>query len=89
MKRRKTGGRRAGVPNQITKDIREHLNTILMEEIGNIPDLLNQIEDPEKKLLVLIKLLPFVAPKLKDTSLNIGGAFEEQPLFQITGMVIK
>lgn len=59
--RKKSGGRRKGTPNKSTREIREILSGILSDEIVNIPGYLNEI-DPEKRLHVIIKMLPYVIP---------------------------
>lgn len=63
--RDKTGGRRKGTPNKVTSDLRKELKNILSAEIERIPELLDQIEGAEKKLNLLIKLMPFVFPKIQ------------------------
>ncbi len=57
---------RKGIPNKVSFEIKESLRVVISNEIEMIPTLLDQIEDPEKKLLLLIKLLPFVVPKQKE-----------------------
>lgn len=61
----KTGGRQKGSLNKTTRDIRELLKGFLSAEIENIPGYLNEIP-AEKKLQIIIKLLPYVVPVLID-----------------------
>lgn len=64
-KRNKTGGRQKGTPNRSTGEIRSLLSGILCKEIEKIPKHLGVI-DPEKRLQILIKLLPYIIPVLSD-----------------------
>lgn len=66
----KTGGRTAGTPNKLTKEIREVFKALMVEQMETIPRLLNSIENPEKKLDFLIKLLPFILPKVENVSIS-------------------
>ena len=61
----KKGGRKQGIPNKSTKQIRELLNIVLQEEIGRVPEHFNAITDPKQRLDALAKLLPFIAPKMQ------------------------
>lgn len=61
----KTGGRQKGTPNKSTREIRSILSGILTKEIERIPKYLNEI-DPEKKMQLLIKLLPYILPVYPD-----------------------
>lgn len=69
MKNQKTGGRVKGTPNKITKEMRIALTRILDNELDKIPELLSKIKDPEKKLILLTKFLPFVMPKITESTL--------------------
>lgn len=76
-KRKKTGGRKAGTPNKVTKSVRESLRDALTGYInGNneknyslFTDLM-QIEEPAGRLAMVSKFLPYVAPKLQSVSFN-------------------
>ncbi len=61
-KGKKTGGRRNGTPNKLTLELRD----LLTAKITEIPELLEQIEDPQTRLNYLIKLVPYVLPKPKE-----------------------
>ena len=75
---KKTGGRQKGTPNIITSEIRDNLKSILDSEIKQIPSLLNEL-DTEKRLNLLVKLLPYVLPRLE--SVSITNEQENTPLF--------
>jgi hypothetical protein len=62
----KTGGRTKGTPNKSTKELRESLKSILQQEIEQIPELLSQIEDPEKRLMLTVRLMPYVMPVARE-----------------------
>lgn len=59
----KTGGRTAGTENKTTKEIRAVLKGVINNELLNIESLLCGLQSKERLELV-IKLMPFVLPKL-------------------------
>ena len=59
----KTGGRTAGTPNRLTKELRAALKDLLHQELQNLPDHLNKLE-PKDRLDILIKMLPYALPKI-------------------------
>jgi hypothetical protein len=67
---KKFGGRTVGTPNKLTKEIREVFKALMVEQMEAIPGLLNSIDNPEKKLDFLIKLLPFILPKVENVSIS-------------------
>lgn len=58
----KTGGREAGTPNRLTKELRTTLKNILFEEFENLPSQLDKLK-PKERIELMIKLLPFALPK--------------------------
>lgn len=71
-KRKKTGGRKAGTPNKVTKSVRESLRDALTGYINGINEKnyslftdLMQIQEPAGRLAMVAKFLPYVAPKLR------------------------
>ena len=68
---RKYGGRQKGTPNKITNELRKKLKIIVSDELDNIGEILNELEAKER-LDIVIKLMPFVFPKLKQEYYNIG-----------------
>lgn len=70
----KTGGRAKGTPNRMTKELREVLKAVLYEEINNIPDLLNGLT-PKERIDALIRLAPYVLPKVYNVSMSTGEDF--------------
>ena len=59
----KTGGRTAGTENKTTKEIRVVLKEVINNELLNIESLLCELQ-PKERLELVIKLMPFVLPKL-------------------------
>lgn len=76
-KRKKTGGRKAGTPNKVTKAVRESLKDAItgylngMNEKGfSLAQDLYDIAEPAGRLAMIAKFLPYVAPKLQSISFN-------------------
>jgi hypothetical protein len=67
----KTGGRQAGTPNKLTKELRAALKNILHQEIELLPDHFNKLE-PKDRLELLVKLLPFALPKVEPAHYEIS-----------------
>ena len=63
----KYGGREKGTPNRLTKELRAILKEALHKELESISELLEQLE-PKERLEVLIKLMPFVFPRMNKVS---------------------
>ena len=59
----KTGGRTAGTENKTTKEVRTVLKEVINNELINIESLLYKLQ-PKERLELVIKLMPFVLPKL-------------------------
>lgn len=67
----KYGGREAGTPNRLTKELRAALKNILHQEIELLTEHFNKLE-PKDRLELLVKLLPFALPKVEPESYQIG-----------------
>ena len=78
QQRTKTGGRELGTPNKVTKELKEVLSEVVNNELANVKELLSTLT-PKERLDVVIKLLPYITPKLKETTLEVDNV--EQPLF--------
>tara|TARA_B100001059_G_scaffold192422_1_gene195916 strand:+ start:224 stop:487 length:264 start_codon:yes stop_codon:yes gene_type:complete len=63
----KYGGREKGTPNKLTKEIRKILNNIVHKELEKVEENLNILE-PKQRLEILIKLMPYVLPKVESIS---------------------
>lgn len=68
---KKVGGRQKGSENILTKELRVLLKNIMEDEIAAIPELLQEL-DPKLRLELLVKLLPFVVPKLNKINCKDG-----------------
>jgi len=49
-----------------TKEARKMLVDIIEGELKEMPALLKQVKEPEKRIDLTIRLLPFIVPKLQD-----------------------
>ncbi|HXH17488.1 MAG TPA: hypothetical protein VNJ07_00270 [Chitinophagales bacterium] len=67
----KTGGREAGTPNKLTKELRAILKDLLHRELEALPERLEKLEGKER-LEILVKLLPYVLPKVEPVSMDKG-----------------
>lgn len=67
----KTGGRTKGTPNKTTKEIRNVLKSVIDNEIQNIETSLQEIPAKER-LEILIKLIPYVLPKVETVQYSLG-----------------
>lgn len=68
----KTGGRKAGTPNKVTKELRETLKSIIGKELDTIPATLDKLT-PKDRLEVVLKLMPYCMPKLE----TINGSYDQ------------
>lgn len=66
----KVGGRKKGTPNRYSYDMREVLKQILFDEVEKLPDLLHTLP-PEKKISILLKLIPYFFPKVHPEPMDI------------------
>lgn len=72
---KKFGGREKGTPNRMTSELRSILKDLLHNELNNFESHLNQLE-PKERIQVLIKLMPYVFPKLESISHTTNEPFE-------------
>jgi hypothetical protein len=68
---KKTGGRTLGTPNKTTKEIRTVLKDVINNELSNIETLLSGMP-PKERLEVVIKLIPYVLPKIDAVGASFG-----------------
>lgn len=64
----KAGGRKKGVPNKVTGDLRAKMKSIIDGEIENIQPALDKIrqDNPVQYVGLIEKLMGYVVPKKKD-----------------------
>ena len=66
---KKYGGRQKGTPNKLTKEIRTVLKDLIFEELDEIKEHLDSLE-PKQRIELVIKLIPYVLPKVESISHN-------------------
>ena len=71
---KKFGGREKGTPNKLTAELRSALKDVLYDEIEQIPHRLDELEAKDR-LELLVKLLPYVLPKVNNIS-----AISDEPI---------
>ena len=69
----KTGGREIGTPNKTTSELRKTLKHIVDDELQILQDNINELQ-PKERIDLLIKLLPYVMPKVQTVSARDGEA---------------
>jgi hypothetical protein len=67
----KTGGRTVGTVNKTTKEIRTVLKSVINNELSNIETLLSELPTKER-LELIIKLIPYVLPKVENVNYSLG-----------------
>jgi len=77
-KGKKTGGREPGTPNKLTQQLRDILKGIIAKELQTLPETIEKME-PDKKTEIILKLLPYVLPKIEPVSMKTGerGGWEQ------------
>lgn len=73
----KTGGRKAGTPNRVTKELREALKGVIDRELSQITHTLEQLPARER-LDVVIKLLPYCMPRID----SINGRYDKADIWE-------
>jgi hypothetical protein len=68
---KKLGGRKAGEPNKSTKEMRDLLKVFIEKEMETLPQRFDEIRSAERRLELLIKILPFVVPKAQEITLEM------------------
>jgi hypothetical protein len=66
----KTGGRKQGTPNKLTKELRTLLKDFIYNELENMTDYLEQMT-PKDKVEIIIKLLPYAMPKIDNINYSV------------------
>ena len=69
-------GRPKGSTNVITREVRAALKALISDEIGKLPTLLAELP-AEKKIDVLLKLMPYVLPKVETIRATAGESLME------------
>lgn len=67
----KTGGREKGTPNKLYQELRSKLKILVESELEMLPENLESLE-VNHRVDVLLKLIPFVLPKVNPISMKDG-----------------
>ena len=67
-------GKPKGTENR-AKIASDKIKEIIEAELGQIPEIISKLDD-EKRLEMLIKLLPYVAPKLSTQTVSVDAKVE-------------
>jgi hypothetical protein len=60
--------------NVLTKELRNKLKTLVANELDTLPTHLDKMDEKER-IEVLIKLLPYVLPKVQNVNCSFGEPF--------------
>lgn len=66
----KTGGRKKGVPNVVTAELRERIKKLLESKWEDMQKTIDEIKDPKDRMNVYINLAKFVIPSLQSVSVD-------------------
>lgn len=69
-KGRKTGGRKPGVPNKATRDVRQAIARFAETTVEDFTRWVGEIEDPAKRCDVFLRALEYHVPKLARSELT-------------------
>jgi len=64
-------GKPKGTTSKITKQLRDALKALISDELEQLPTLLSSLE-PKERLEMLVKLLPYVVPKVDNVKATAG-----------------
>jgi hypothetical protein len=64
-------GRKKGIPNRITRDIREILRKIVKDELKDFPKKIKELGTKDRYEIV-VKLLPYVTPRLEAADIMLS-----------------
>ena len=69
-KKSKTGGRKKGTPNKITKHLRGQYEDFIIEKLPELTQTWDTLEDSDK-WNIIIKMSSFVIPKKIENDVNV------------------
>lgn len=75
MKGKKTGGRKAGTCNAVTRDMRAAIRSIVENRAGEFEEMMSLLK-PKEYCDVYLGLCRYVVPALQSVSLEAGGERE-------------
>jgi hypothetical protein len=67
-KRPKTGGRKKGTPNRVTHDMKQAMMLLVDGNFDRVQCWLDEVgkTDPARAIVLVLRLLEFVVPKVRD-----------------------
>ena len=83
----KTGGKVAGVPNKITRDLRLCFSQLLESKVDQMSEWFDRvaISDPDKALTLMLQLAEYHMPKLSRTEINSNITINKPIIIDWTG----
>lgn len=75
-KREKTGGRKRGVPNKLTANIRESLKAFMEAQRPEVEKAFKKLS-PKEKVYAYSRFLPYVTPAYQSISFDLNNMSEE------------
>lgn len=66
----KTGGREKGIPNKVTKELRQVVKDLIDNEMETIEERLDTLPNKDR-LELIVKLMAFVMPKYQEVNQKI------------------
>jgi hypothetical protein len=66
---KKYGGRTAGTPNKLTKELRSVLKNIVYYQLEELEEQFKQLPSKDR-IELLIKLMPYILPKVNEIHYN-------------------
>lgn len=78
----KTGGRKKGVPNKTTNEMRELITVFISDNWDQVQEDFNKLE-PSERLRFFEKIMQYAVPKMQSQSINLKEDKMEKP-FQLT-----
>ena len=74
-KRIKSGGRKAGIPNKVTGQMRSLLSDFMNEQWPNVQTAFSKLE-PKEKVFAFTRLLPFITASYSAINLSLANMSE-------------
>lgn len=85
----KTGGRKAGIPNKVTSDLREWVNALVNNNREQMISDLKKLT-PDKRLMFLEKLMSYCVPKMQQNNITMNiDKLSDEDLDLIVNELIK
>lgn len=75
--REKTGGRKPGITNKATTDIKNKIATLIEEQFEIIQTDLDTLE-PRERVTAYLKFLEYVLPKQREQKIDVSTLTDEQ-----------